>query len=77
MRYLFIMVLSMFAAVVFAQTADDVAFLEKAYAARTAPDAADWSKKVEAKFGQLNTSFDALVANKRGEDAVRFAIPFA
>ena len=77
MRYFLTTVLLVSAPAVFGQTSDDLAFLEKAYAARTAPDAADWKNQVEAKFGQFKASFDALLANNRGEEAVRFAVPFA
>lgn len=77
MRYFLTIFLLVSAAVAFGQTPDDLAFLEKAYAARTAPDAADWKDQVVARFGQLTASFDALLANKRGGEALRFAVPFA
>ena len=59
------------------RTAQDLDLLEKAYAARKAPDAAEWRGRVDGNMENLRTSFDWLIAHDRGEEALRFAIPFA
>lgn len=58
-------------------TNEGIAFLEQAYGARTKADAEEWKQRVKAKQAGLAATLDQLIANDRGEDALRFAVPFA
>lgn len=62
-----------------AQTAvtDDLALLEKAYAARNTPQAGEFRQQVEAKLPEMDAAFASLISAGRGNDALRFAIPYA
>ena len=56
---------------------DDIIFLEEAYAARTKSDGEEWKQRVKARQAGLTASLDRLIAGDRGEDALRFVVPFA
>ena len=54
-----------------AKVGDHLALLEQAYAARTAPAAAEWKQRLTARESELAATLDALVAGDRGDDALR------
>src|SRR5438067_992085 len=54
--------------------ADDLAFLEQAYAARMQPDAEQWRQRVGARLADLTADFELIVS---GGQALEFAVPFA
>src|SRR3954447_7443752 len=56
---------------------EEIVFLEQAYAARTKADAEEWKQRVKTKQASLAATLDRLIASDRGEDALRFAVPFA
>lgn len=56
---------------------ESIDFLQQAYQSRTKPDAEEWKRRVEAKHADLTAKLDWLIANNRGEDALRFVVPFA
>lgn len=55
----------------------DLALLDEAYAARTQPTAREWRQRVASRQMELATTLDALIAADRGEEALRFVLPFA
>jgi len=57
--------------------ADDLAFLQQAFTARTQPDAEQWRQRVEARLSDLSADLDQLIAGDQGERALQFAVPFA
>ena len=56
---------------------ENLVFLQEAYASRTKPDAEEWKRRVQAKHADLAANLEWLIANNRGEDALRFVVPFA
>jgi len=56
---------------------ENLAFLEEAYAGRTKPEAQEWKPRVQAKQADLARDLEWLIANDRGEEALRFVIPYA